>query len=59
GVPNEEKVTKANVILDWGLEQEIKYFEEEEEKDDDDDEKSINFEKTDEEETDDEFMHSE
>ncbi|GJX35523.1 hypothetical protein Tco_0247080 [Tanacetum coccineum] len=73
GVPDEEKVTKANVILDWGLEQESKYFEEgdddenikwvdtdeEEEKDDDDDEKSINFEKTDDEETNDEFMHNE
>ncbi|GJY78693.1 hypothetical protein Tco_0484494 [Tanacetum coccineum] len=65
GVPDEEKVTsKANVILEWGLEQESEYSEkdddenidwvdtdEEEEKDDDDDDKSIDLEKTDDEET--------
>ncbi|GJV15538.1 hypothetical protein Tco_1360861 [Tanacetum coccineum] len=76
GVLDEKKVTfkaKANVILDWGLEQESEYTEEdnddeniewvdtnkEEEKNDDDDDKSIDLEKTDDEETDDEFMHSE
>ncbi|GKF21103.1 hypothetical protein Tco_0069741, partial [Tanacetum coccineum] len=65
GVPDEEKVTsEANVILDWGSEQESEYSEEdddenidwvdtdeEEEKDDDDDDKSIDLEKTDDEET--------
>ncbi|GKE88127.1 hypothetical protein Tco_1565602, partial [Tanacetum coccineum] len=70
GVLDEEKVTsEANVILDWGSEQESEYSEEDdddeniewvdtdekEEKDVDDDDKSIDLEKTDDEETDDEF----
>ncbi|GJV71982.1 retrovirus-related pol polyprotein from transposon TNT 1-94 [Tanacetum coccineum] len=73
GVPNEEKVTsKANVILEWGSEQESEYTkeyddemiewvdtDEEEEKNDDDDNKSIDLEQTDNEETDDESMHGE
>ncbi|GKA07647.1 hypothetical protein Tco_0686871 [Tanacetum coccineum] len=74
GVPDEEKVTsKANVILDWGSEQESEYIkeddddekiewvdtDEEEEENDDDDDKSIDLEKIDDEETDDEFIHSE
>ncbi|GJV42033.1 hypothetical protein Tco_1420473 [Tanacetum coccineum] len=74
GVPDEEKFnSEANDILDWGSEQESEYSEEgdddenikwvdtdeEEEKDDDDDDKSIDLEKTNDEETDDEFMHRE
>ncbi|GKE00046.1 hypothetical protein Tco_1388029 [Tanacetum coccineum] len=74
GVPDKEKVTsKANVILEWGSEQESEYSEEEdddetiewvdtneeEEKKDDDDDKRNNLEQTDDEETDDEFMHGE
>ncbi|GJW11465.1 hypothetical protein Tco_1577292 [Tanacetum coccineum] len=71
-VPVEEKVTseaKADAILDWGSEQESEYSEEdddeniewidtdeEEEKNDDDDDKSIDLEKTNDEETDDEFI---
>nr|GEU87251.1 hypothetical protein [Tanacetum cinerariifolium] len=48
----EEKVTfKDKVILEWGSEQEKKK--------DDDDDKSINLEQTDNEETDDEFIHGE
>ncbi|GJU26108.1 hypothetical protein Tco_1164729 [Tanacetum coccineum] len=73
-VPYEEKVTskvKADAILDWGSEQESEYSEEddenivwvdtneEEEKNDDDDDKSIDLEKTDDEEPNDEFVHSE
>ncbi|GJV00869.1 hypothetical protein Tco_1330139 [Tanacetum coccineum] len=75
-VPDEEKVTseaKADVILDWGSEEECEYTEEddddenikwvdtdeEEEKNDDDDEKSIDLKKTNDEESDDEFVHSE
>ncbi|GJZ18310.1 hypothetical protein Tco_0554433 [Tanacetum coccineum] len=72
-VPDEEKVTsEANVILEWGSEQESENSEkddddekiewvdtdEEEQKNDDDDDKSINLEKTDDEETYDEFVHS-
>nr|GEU76916.1 hypothetical protein [Tanacetum cinerariifolium] len=74
GVHDEEKVTSgANVILEWGSEQESEYSEDddddenndwvdtnkEEEKDDDDDEKIIDLEIRFDEETDDEFMHSE
>ncbi|GJT22644.1 hypothetical protein Tco_0892581 [Tanacetum coccineum] len=74
GVPDEEKVTsKANVILDLGSEQESEYIEEddddeniewvdtdeEEEENDDDDDKSIDLEKINDEETDNEFVHSE
>ncbi|GKE60382.1 hypothetical protein Tco_1510749, partial [Tanacetum coccineum] len=74
GVPDEEKVTsEANVILEWGSKQESEYFKEgdddemiewvdtyeEEEKKDDDDDKSINLEQTDDEETDDKFVHGE
>ncbi|GKB62621.1 hypothetical protein Tco_0918807 [Tanacetum coccineum] len=64
---------KSNVILDWGSEQESEYSkegdddenikwvdtDEEEEKNDDDDDKSINLEKTGDEETNDEFVHNE
>ncbi|GKB07728.1 hypothetical protein Tco_0836012 [Tanacetum coccineum] len=64
---------KSNVILDWGSEQKSEYSEEgdddeniewvdtdeEEEKNDDYDDKSINLEKTGDEETGDEFVHSE
>ncbi|GJR91135.1 hypothetical protein Tco_0215146 [Tanacetum coccineum] len=68
-IPDEEKVTfEANVILEWGSEQESEYIEEddddekiewvdtdeEEEKNDDDDDKSIDLKKTY-----DEFVHSE
>ncbi|GJY75747.1 hypothetical protein Tco_0480863 [Tanacetum coccineum] len=69
GVLDEEKVTfKANVILDWGSEQESEYSKEDNDEeedddhhdnDDDDDDKSINLEKTDDKETEDEFVHSE
>ncbi|GJV99897.1 hypothetical protein Tco_1555149 [Tanacetum coccineum] len=77
GVLNEEKVTseaKADVTLDWVLEQKSEYSKEDrgddenipwestyedEEKKDDDDDKSIDLEKTDDEEINDEFMHSE
>ncbi|GJW55984.1 hypothetical protein Tco_0102715 [Tanacetum coccineum] len=76
GVLDEEKVTsKANVILEWGSEQEGEYSEEEhddddemiewvdmdeeEEKKDDDDDKSIDLEQIGDEETDDEFVHGE
>nr|GEV25283.1 hypothetical protein [Tanacetum cinerariifolium] len=68
-VTSEEKV-----ILEWGSEQESEYskedkgddeevdwidsYEDEEKKDDDNDDKSINLEKIDYEETDDEFVHS-
>nr|GEU60007.1 hypothetical protein [Tanacetum cinerariifolium] len=64
-VLDEEKVTsEANVILDWGSEQESKYSKEDDDdddddNDDDDDDKSIDLEKTNDEETDNEFMHSE
>ncbi|GJV97475.1 hypothetical protein Tco_1549052 [Tanacetum coccineum] len=80
-VLNKEKVTseaKADVILDWGSEQDSEYSEEDqgddenilwestdedEEKkyddDDADDDKSIDLEKTGDEETDNEFVHSE
>ncbi|GKE14913.1 hypothetical protein Tco_1422490 [Tanacetum coccineum] len=71
GVPNESTVIPAT--SSEGTEQESEYSEEgddyeniewvdtdeEEEKDDDDDDKSIDLEKTDNEETDNEFMHSE
>ncbi|GJU10997.1 hypothetical protein Tco_1133393 [Tanacetum coccineum] len=62
GVIDKEKVTseaKTDVILDWGSEQESEYSGEDQDDDDADDDKSINLEKTDNEETDDEFMHSE
>ncbi|GKA18225.1 hypothetical protein Tco_0698062, partial [Tanacetum coccineum] len=73
-VPDEEKVTsEANVILEWGSEQESGYSEEEdddemiewvdtdkeEEKKEDDDDKIIDLEQIDDEETDDEFVHGE
>ncbi|GJX80600.1 retrovirus-related pol polyprotein from transposon TNT 1-94 [Tanacetum coccineum] len=75
GVPDKEKVTsEANIILEWGSEQESEYSEEDQrddeevdwiysdesdqKKDDDDDDKSIDLEKTDDEETDDEFLYS-
>ncbi|GJS53973.1 hypothetical protein Tco_0627335 [Tanacetum coccineum] len=54
GVPGEEKVTseaKANVTLNWGLEEESEYTKE--------DYVDENIEWTDDEETDDEFVHSE
>ncbi|GJV19269.1 hypothetical protein Tco_1368289 [Tanacetum coccineum] len=57
GVPYEEMVTskaKVDVILDWGSEKEKKKYD-----DDADDDKSIDLEKTDDEEIDDEFVHSE
>nr|GEV74466.1 hypothetical protein [Tanacetum cinerariifolium] len=58
GILDEEKITsEANVILDWGSEQESEYSEEDDDNDDDDD-KSINLEETDDEEADDEFVHS-
>ncbi|GJV35055.1 retrovirus-related pol polyprotein from transposon TNT 1-94 [Tanacetum coccineum] len=74
GVPDEEKVTsKANVILEWGSEQESDYSEEDqsddeefdwiysnedgEKKDDVVDDKSIDLEMADDEETKDEFVH--
>ncbi|GJW12221.1 hypothetical protein Tco_1578048 [Tanacetum coccineum] len=74
GVLDEEKVTsEANVILEWGSKQESEYSKEgdddemiewvdtyeEEEKKDDDDDKSINLEQTNDEETDDKFVHGE
>ncbi|GJT38613.1 retrovirus-related pol polyprotein from transposon TNT 1-94 [Tanacetum coccineum] len=63
----------SDVILDWGSEQESEYSKEgdddeniewvdtneEEEKNDDDDDKSINLKKTDNKETNDEFVHNE
>ncbi|GJV66983.1 hypothetical protein Tco_1482492 [Tanacetum coccineum] len=64
---------KADITLDWGLEEDNEYSEkenvdeeiywvysdeEEEKKDDVDDEKSIDLEETDNEETEDEFVHS-
>ncbi|GJV98913.1 hypothetical protein Tco_1554165 [Tanacetum coccineum] len=72
GVPDEEKVTsEANIILDWASEQESEYSEDDDDDDkdnddnddgdvddDDDDDKSIDLEKTDDEETDDEFVYS-
>ncbi|GJT56240.1 hypothetical protein Tco_0991294 [Tanacetum coccineum] len=73
-VPDEEKVTsKANVTLKWGSQQESEYTKEDDddekiewvdtdevdEKNDDNDDKSINLEKTNDEETDDEFVHGE
>ncbi|GKB10745.1 hypothetical protein Tco_0844668, partial [Tanacetum coccineum] len=65
---DEEKVTfEANVILEWGSEQESEYSEEDDDDDNDDDDdddddndnddKSIDLEKIDDEETDDEFVH--
>ncbi|GKC01250.1 hypothetical protein Tco_0987386 [Tanacetum coccineum] len=52
GVPNKEKVTtEEKVILKWGDEQDSKYS------DDDNENKSIDLKLTDDEETDDEFMH--
>nr|GEU34720.1 hypothetical protein [Tanacetum cinerariifolium] len=66
-VLDEENITsEANVILDWGSEQESENFKEEDDEDDndddddddDDDDKSINLEETDDKETKDEFMHS-
>ncbi|GJS63609.1 hypothetical protein Tco_0678173 [Tanacetum coccineum] len=75
GVSDEEKVTlEANVILDWGSEQESEYSEEDQhddeevdwiysnendKKDDVDDDKSIDLEMTDDEETKDEFVQGE
>ncbi|GJT82995.1 hypothetical protein Tco_1057337 [Tanacetum coccineum] len=69
----EKVTSKEKVILKWGSEQESEYLEEdqgddeeidwidsdedEEKKDDIDDDKSINLEMTDDEETDDEFVH--
>nr|GEV69480.1 integrase, catalytic region, zinc finger, CCHC-type, peptidase aspartic, catalytic [Tanacetum cinerariifolium] len=54
GVPNKEKVTskaQVDVILDWGSEEESEYTEE--------DNNDENIEWTDDEETNDEFVHSE
>ncbi|GJW65636.1 retrovirus-related pol polyprotein from transposon TNT 1-94 [Tanacetum coccineum] len=72
GVLDEEKVTsEANVILDWGSEQESEYSKEDDDDEyddddndddddtDDDDDKNIELEKTNDEETSDEFVHSE
>nr|GEU71247.1 retrotransposon-related protein [Tanacetum cinerariifolium] len=59
-VPDEEKVTsEANVTLDWGSKQESEYSEEDDDDDDDDDDKSIDLEKKNIDETDNEFMLSE
>ncbi|GJT72875.1 retrovirus-related pol polyprotein from transposon TNT 1-94 [Tanacetum coccineum] len=70
----ENVTSEEKVILEWGSEQESEYSkedqgddkevdwidfdEDEEKKDDDDDDKSINLEKTNDEETKDEFVHS-
>ncbi|GJW22919.1 hypothetical protein Tco_0033541 [Tanacetum coccineum] len=52
GVPDEEKVTtEEKVILEWGDEQDNKYS------DDDNENKSIDLKLTDDEETEDEFVH--
>nr|GEW56944.1 hypothetical protein [Tanacetum cinerariifolium] len=72
GVPDEEKATyefKADAILKWGSEEESEYtkedddennkwvdIDEEEEKNDDDDDKSLDLKKTNNKETDDEFV---
>nr|GEY18622.1 hypothetical protein [Tanacetum cinerariifolium] len=61
-VPDEKKVSfeaKADVTLDWGSKQESGYFEEDQDDDDANDDKSIDLEKIDYKETDDEFVHSE
>nr|GEV06348.1 reverse transcriptase domain-containing protein [Tanacetum cinerariifolium] len=57
-VLDEENVTsQANVILDWGSEQESEHYEEDDD-DEDDDDKIINLEKENDDETDDEFIHN-
>ncbi|GKF98297.1 hypothetical protein Tco_0297080, partial [Tanacetum coccineum] len=60
GVPDEEKVTtEEKVILEWRSKQESEYSNDDNYNDDDDDEnKSIDLELTNDEETDDKFVHS-